>query len=424
MKTQNNQPKTTIGFTLVELIVVIVILAILSTIAFLSFNSYSSSSRDTVRITDIANISKGILVQYTVSGKYPIPDNYIIITASGTSLGYQGKVGTNVKNIIKISEPSVDPLDKTEYTYSTNLGQDKYQLLWFLEDNIAYINNPLLNQVFAFDYSNRKANTKGDTLGILLSSGSLEPVENLKSLTFTGVDLINEGTGKYITKLSNTETINDTILSKYSSGLVGYWDMESTTIDGKLKDLTGNGNDLSISGVIQIGNGVGKFNKATSFDGTSKYFYKDSSDFNFDGNFTIIAWANTFTGGNIVTKTTNWKDGYALQRVFNNKNYFTFVTGSGTGFAPANSLNNSILDNNWQMVSGIHNKDTNIIYINNIMYGTKTGALSITTPSINTFNIGSVGNGLHNFSGIIDEVRIYNRALSDTEISVLYNNTK
>jgi prepilin-type N-terminal cleavage/methylation domain-containing protein len=46
------------AFTLVELIVVIVILAILTTIASLNFGSQVSSSRDSVRVIDITNLSK------------------------------------------------------------------------------------------------------------------------------------------------------------------------------------------------------------------------------------------------------------------------------------------------------------------------------------------------------------------------------
>jgi len=36
-------------------------------------------------------------------------------------------------------------------------------------------------------------------------------------------------------------------LKNFDSSLVGYWDMESLTDDGKLKDLSGNGNDGTFS---------------------------------------------------------------------------------------------------------------------------------------------------------------------------------
>ncbi|MDD2565906.1 MAG: FISUMP domain-containing protein [Candidatus Gracilibacteria bacterium] len=213
LKIKNYQSKT-IGFTLVELIVVIVILAILSTIAFLSFNSYSSSSRDSARLSDLSSISKGLSLYNVVSGKYPKPDSYITITASGTPIGYQGKAGANVISNIKGSANGFrDPIDNNSYyTYSTNINQSKYQLLGFLEDsnNISLSFNSLFyswkdiggEYANALDYSKRFSFTKGDTIGILLSSGSLDPVENQKSDSFSGIDIVNT-TGSYTVQLNN-----------------------------------------------------------------------------------------------------------------------------------------------------------------------------------------------------------------------------
>lgn len=48
------------GFTLIELIVVITILAILGTIGFLSIQGYSKSARDGTRVSDLAQLSKGL----------------------------------------------------------------------------------------------------------------------------------------------------------------------------------------------------------------------------------------------------------------------------------------------------------------------------------------------------------------------------
>jgi hypothetical protein len=47
-----------------------------------------------------------------------------------------------------------------------------------------------------------------------------------------------------------------------------------------------------------------------------------------------------------------------------------------------------------------------------------------TAPSASSFNIWSIGNALHNFNWVIDEVRIYNRALSEFEITSLYGNSR
>ena len=132
------------AFTLVELIIVIVILSILSTIAFLSFNSYSSSTRDSVRLSDISNIAKWLVVQYSIWWNYIIPDNSINIYSWSTVIWYQWKVWSNNLNIIKLSTSNnnswKDPLDNTYYTYNINSTKNRYQVTWYLESKWSVIN--------------------------------------------------------------------------------------------------------------------------------------------------------------------------------------------------------------------------------------------------------------------------------------------
>ena len=160
------------AFTLVELIVVITILAILWTIAFMSFNSYSSSARDSARISDLTNIAKGLWVQYATSGKYPLPDNYATISNSGTILGYQWYVWDTTKRIIRISEPSKDPLDAVFYTYNTNDARNKYQVLAFLENwwVTSFVPDMFRDDVFAKSYTARYPYEKWDNIWFVLSA--------------------------------------------------------------------------------------------------------------------------------------------------------------------------------------------------------------------------------------------------------------
>jgi hypothetical protein len=137
---------------------------------------------------------------------------------------------------------SRDPLDSTPYTYSVNVTQNKYQVLGFLENAdsltfsspygggiLAQIQNQILPDVSwipAFagmtnivvptvyanpaSYSGRTIVTKGNALGILLSSGTLIPLQtNYNASSFTGVDVVNTNSG-YIAQLSNTDSISGT----------------------------------------------------------------------------------------------------------------------------------------------------------------------------------------------------------------------
>ncbi|MFA6090903.1 MAG: LamG domain-containing protein, partial [Candidatus Gracilibacteria bacterium] len=301
---------------------------------------------------------------------------------------------------------------------------------------------PEANASVTSDYSKRFPVTQGDSLGILLgnSGGSLnQPVQELyNASSFTGVDVVNTNSG-YLAYFSNKITISGTGIKLisikanytqkndpmiYDSSLVGYYDMETLTPDNKLADLSGNGNSLDNSGGLLVGESFGKINNAILFDGTSKYFYSFSPVFNLTSNITVSSWVKTNTGGNIVTKTTNWNQGFALQRVFNSFDWFYFVTGSGNTFKATNSNIKSALNDTWQFIIGVHKDDINLIYINGKLEKTLTGVTNVITSSTGSMNIGSIGNGIHNFNGLIDEVRIYNRALSDSEIQALYNATK
>lgn len=155
------------GFTLVELIVVITILVILGTIAFLSFQGYSASARDSGRIENLGNLQKGLSLFQIKSGTYPIPENYVSITASGVTVGYQGFAKDQVAGIAGISKGgTVDPVDSTMYTtYSVNTNRTKMELMSFLEDKSNVISfAPISFAAGASDYSKRNPLVKGDTL--------------------------------------------------------------------------------------------------------------------------------------------------------------------------------------------------------------------------------------------------------------------
>lgn len=72
------------GFTLVELIVVITILVILGTIAFINIGGYSSSARDSARVSDIVNLSKGLDIYRVKNSTVPAPTGSGLAVFAGT----------------------------------------------------------------------------------------------------------------------------------------------------------------------------------------------------------------------------------------------------------------------------------------------------------------------------------------------------
>ncbi|MBU5537116.1 MAG: LamG domain-containing protein [Candidatus Aenigmarchaeota archaeon] len=71
----------------------------------------------------------------------------------------------------------------------------------------------------------------------------------------------------------------------------------------------------------------------------------------------------------------------------------------------------------------MYNKDNGFMgfYINGELNNFRTRIGTPTLTYFNVFNIGAELQGRSPFSGIIDEVRIYNRALSESEIKQLHS---
>ena len=156
------------AFTLVELIVVITILAVLATVAFISFQWYTSSSRDSVRLADLKNISKSFGINRTKGIDFPLPDKKVDISASGTVFQYQWELSQNILNSdLNIFDGWVDPLTGDNYWYAVNFARNKFQLVWFLE-NQESVANISATQMFA-DNTDKYVKSIWDTLGILLN---------------------------------------------------------------------------------------------------------------------------------------------------------------------------------------------------------------------------------------------------------------
>lgn len=67
--------KTTIGFTIVELLIVIVVIAILAAISVVAYTGIQTRTRDTIRSSDMATIVKSLEAYYVVNGEYPASYN-------------------------------------------------------------------------------------------------------------------------------------------------------------------------------------------------------------------------------------------------------------------------------------------------------------------------------------------------------------
>jgi hypothetical protein len=154
----------------------------------------------------------------------------------------------------------------------------------------------------------------------------------------------------------------------------------------------------------------------------------DAAVMDFGGDFTLSAWIKTATAGpmgapgaRIISKRSGGNIGYELY-IVNSGTYPDLFVGDSSGyFYPAATVN--VSDANWHYVVGERAGGNILIYVDGLLVGSfanvRTGSVSSTISlSMGQFSSTSF------FPGLIDDVRIYNRALSAAEISAMYSGSK
>ena len=179
-----------------------------------------------------------------------------------------------------------------------------------------------------------------------------------------------------------------------------------------VQDASGNGNN----GTLQGGSSwttSGKYGNAISFNGTNAYVnVPNSSSVQLTTAMTLEAWVNPSQRKGV------WRD--VIYK--GNDNYYLEAdstsgkpaTGGSTFGGPLFGTA-ALTTNTWTHFAGTYDGMTLRLYVNGTQVGSRaqTGPIAIST---NALQIG--GDSIYGqyFPGKIDEIRIYNRALSATEI--------
>jgi hypothetical protein len=192
--------------------------------------------------------------------------------------------------------------------------------------------------------------------------------------------------------------------------LVGYWKLDEDNAGDVCVDASGNGNTGVPHGTSVV---IGKINRGRTFNGRGDYI--DIAPISIANAITVAAWVyseNFMQSGFVVTKNpvnTQWA-------LFFQSDRFLRWRGAGSDNdvkcpAPANGA--------WHHIVGRQEGTAGSLFVDGVLCA--SGTVSAIGNGPTSINIGRFDSGDHwYFSGQIDEVRIYNRALSDTEISQLY----
>ena len=198
-------------------------------------------------------------------------------------------------------------------------------------------------------------------------------------------------------------------------GLVGYWSFDEGT-STIATDFSGTGNHATTTNGPAWVNG--KRGKALLFDGSNTYVSAPSSaSLHPTSAVTVSAWvrANTWANDRRIVATGDTVTGYEL--LSNGRSLLSWYVENVTEIdGPLPSTGE------WHHIVGSYTGSTNTLYIDGVVAAFE-GASGGINPTTNNLFIGASsadGPSTDHFDGLIDEVRIYNRGLSATEVAKLY----
>jgi hypothetical protein len=232
-----------------------------------------------------------------------------------------------------------------------------------------------------------------------------------------------------------TLSTQDSIPSWLTNGLVAYY-----PFNGNANDESGNGNNGTVNGATLAADRFGDTNKAYSFNGTSDFItIPHSASLALQNNITISVWKKSFGNtGNYETYLTkrdgngNWNYSLGASHYYGQggcsgevNKYLTARRNNGGAQYELRYTDSLVTPsvNNWSHIVAVIENNVVSFYINGNPTGTSCYGNQFTIPSIDTgapLTMGSCNCGLSEyFNGILDDIRIYNRALSASEVAYL-----
>lgn len=214
------------------------------------------------------------------------------------------------------------------------------------------------------------------------------------------------------------------------SGLLAHWSFDEGS-GATAVDFSGNGNDAALlNGAGWIADGV--LGGALSFDGVDDRIEGGGANIVFgQESISAFAW--------VASNDVNGSQSRIMGKDFNNPGpggYLWLNFGNGVPWLEVrdstdilwivDSSGVDIADDQWHHVGFVIDRDSDRvgIYVDGILRGSRAvvlGGVFGDSTTTQNFRIGShIPTAMLSLNGAVDEARVYNRALSDAEIQLLY----
>lgn len=294
---------------------------------------------------------------------------------------------------------------------------------WTLQDRLT-VSGALTISAGTLDTSSNdytlKAGTLNHTAGTFQENNSSVILSSSKDSTLT--------TSATITNLR--------IEDPTETGLVGYWKFDEGTNTGAILDSSGNGNTgvrHGGEGLVWTGATISGFSSldfdnpyVMSFDGSAYVTMGDREILEVEGDlpFSISIWYRPTSSPTaeetdvLVSKGLPSNEGYAFQYEKISGNFVINI--SKYGVIDQRVTIAELTTGQWHHLAAVQRATEIEYYVNGVSQGTYSNASAYNPSGTDEFRIGAVHDGGLKAEGLIDDVRIYNRALSAQEVQNLY----
>lgn len=223
-----------------------------------------------------------------------------------------------------------------------------------------------------------------------------------------------------------------------TNGLVAWY-----PFNGNANDESGNGNDGVVNGATLTTDRNGNINSAFSFNGVLDHIeiphsnsinqneisislYFNADDFIGDLNQNVLVskreysgWGNSYELGLGKDPNTCWSDPNCDNSIY------TLYTSENVNYILSYSSNNALQNGEWYNIVYTHDNSTVKFYLNGnlVLIQASNGLFNTNNTLPLWFGARPGGGGRHFYNGVLDDIAIYNRALTQEEITALYTST-
>jgi hypothetical protein len=228
--------------------------------------------------------------------------------------------------------------------------------------------------------------------------------------------------------VSASVVIDHSSATSLSSGLVGYWNFDGPTLNwstNTVADVSGNNNTGQLIGMSTTSSPVaGKIGGALKFNGSASYVAANAtaSQFSPTGNYSIALYFKTTS---LISPIALFAVGSTVSQIpvillqLNNQALSFFVRDNAGNNVLVQS-SSTYNDGKWHFAVAIKSGNSFQTYMDGVSLGSGSGiigASALNSAVIGAWNSTSI---TQFFPGTLDDVRIYNRALSAQEVGQLY----